>query len=245
MNPDPPRAARALGLANIAPLITSPTQAFQRLAERPGRAWVGPMIVSAILITLGAWIMLPQLLPLSYDSAAALMERMGVPEEEMEKALSTMPLEPNATVIATQVLPTLLYVPILMLLGTAFVHLALRVLGGTIRFSESLGMFSLAYVVWALGGLVRGALAAAAGSVEVTLGPGALLPGVEYLSPLGIFLDLFDAFGIWQVFVLVTGISVVARVSRGMAWGVALGYWVIRSGLLASSKVFMMWTQSI
>ncbi|HMB69452.1 MAG TPA: YIP1 family protein [bacterium] len=242
--PEPSPRAPALGLEYLAPLFTSPGAAFRALSARPGRAWPGPVVVSAVLVTLAAWVMLPQLLEVSYESAAAMMEKFGTPQEEMDEALEAMPLEPNGRVLATQVFPSLLTTPVLMLVGALVVFVGMRIMGARGPYALTFSMFSLAYVIWALGMLVRAGAVAAAGTIEVTFGPGALLPGVEYFSPLGIFLDLFDVFSIWHLFVLVTGISVVGGVSRGTAWGVGLAYWVLRSVFLAGSKVFMMWTQS-
>lgn len=236
-------AASAFGFANVLPLFTSPAIAFARLAEAPRRAFVGPMILSALLIMVSAWVMLPQILDVSYDAAVAMMEKMNVPEDKLDEALAEIPSEVTPTVLLQNVFSNVISVPFFILIGAGIIHLAARLAGGRTAFSAMLGMFSLAYVIWALGAVVRAGAVVAADSVEVTLGPGALLPGVEFLSPLGIFLDLFDVFSIWHLLVLVVGISVVTGVSRGTAWGVALVYWVLRSLTFVGGKMLMMWAR--
>jgi hypothetical protein len=232
-----------LGLGYVGGAFTASSRTFRDLAASPRGAWIGPMILCALLATATAWVMLPEILDISYTSALAMMEKMGMPEAEMEEALARIPLEPTTPVLIQNVFSNLLLTPLFMVIGAAFVHLVSRMFGSQSRFGPTLGMFSVAYVVWALGGLIRGLVVAGADTMEVTLGPGALLPGVEYLSPLGIFLDLFDVFSIWHLIVLVTGISVVTRVSRGTGWSVGLSLWVVRSLFVAGGKAFMLWSQ--
>ena len=46
------------------------------------------------------------------------------------------------------------------------------------------------------------------------------------------FLSFFDVLGLWQLALLVIGVSIIARVSRGKAAMVAVGWWVL--GLVIS-----------
>lgn len=239
----PSPTAPGLGFPGAFSVFVSPERTFRDLAARPRRAWVGPIVLCAVIATLATWIMLPEILEAAYTAAVTFMDKVGVPDERRAEALANLPLDVTPHVIVTQVLPNLITVPVFILIGATFVHLVSRAFGSQSRFGPTLGMFAVGYVIWATGGLVRGIVAGMSDTIEVTLGPGALLPNVPVLSPWGIVLDLFDVFSLWHLYVLVAGVAVVTRVSRGTAWGVALSYWVVRSLILAGGKGFMLWTQ--
>jgi hypothetical protein len=115
--------------------------------------------------------------------------------------------------------------------------------GARTRFSATLGMFCLANVVLALGNVVQAVVVSAADSIEVTLGPGALLPDLDIFSPAGIFLDAFNIFGIWFLFVFVKGLRGVGGLQGGTAWAAGGTYWALRALFLASTKVFVAWSR--
>jgi len=236
-------SAPLLGLPYAVSVLASPARTFRDLAARPRRAWIGPMVLCAVLTAVATWITLPEMLDAAYDSAVSFMDRVGVPEGDRAEALARLPLDVTPRVVVTQVTQSALLTAVFLLVGAAFVHFVSRMFGASSAFGPTLGMFSVGYVIWALGGLVKGVLIAVSDTVDVTLGPGALIPGIPVLSPWGIFLDLFDVFSLWHVYVLAAGLAVVARASRGTAWGVALSYWVIRCVFLAGGKGFMLWTQ--
>jgi hypothetical protein len=108
-------------------------------------------------------------------------------------------------------LPTLVAAPAFFL-GALLFHVLASAFGAEPRFSQTLGLFSLAHLASAAGALAKGALVRASDTIEVTLGPGALVPGVPFESGLGIFLDLFDVFSILNAVLLAIGARVVYHV---------------------------------
>ncbi|MBZ0269148.1 YIP1 family protein [bacterium] len=243
--PDPPAPGRApfLGLGYVVGAFSASARAFRDLAAAPRGAWIGPLILCSLLAMASSWIMLPEVLESSYTTSLTMMEKLGVPEAEMDEALERIPLEPDRGVMIQSVYSRLVLTPLFLLLGAAFVHLVSRMFGSESRFGPTFGMYSVAAVVPAVGSVVQAAVVAASDTVEVTLGPGALLPDVDYFSPLGIFLDLFNVFSIWHLIVLVTGISVVTRVQRGTGWSVGLSYWVVVSLVVAAMKGAVLWSR--
>ncbi len=242
-SPAGPDTAPAFGLANVPTVITSPTKAFADLMQRPRLAWLGPMIVVTLLTVAATWIMLPQTVEMSYEMAQRTMDRLGVPEAEQVEALAEMPLEPTGAQVVRQVLSNVVIAPLILLIVAALLHVAVRMFGGRPSFGLTLSMLCLSNVILAIGTLIFAFLVSGADTMDVTLGPGALIPDLDLYSPLGIFLDTLNVFALWYLFVLVKGIRGVAGVSDGTAWGIGVTYWVIRALFVASGKIFVAWSR--
>lgn len=236
-----PRSPGLAGAAVVPDLILAPRRAFERLAAAP--RWIGPMIVGLVLVTVAAWVALPVTLDFSYESAAATLERMGVPEVDRVEALARMPDADDRSprVLAQHVGGGMVGAAVFAFVGALLLHGIARAAGLAPARRATLALFFGAYVVSALGALVKASLMAAAGTIEVTLGPGALLPDLAYHSVPAILLDLFDVFSLWNLALLGIGAQGMWRVARGTAFGICGTYWILKAVGVAGSRAFASW----
>jgi hypothetical protein len=217
------------GLSVLPLLVTSPTEAFRRLAVNP--QWLGPFLLVACLIAAATWIRLPQDLMYAQEGTIRGMERLGLSDEDIDEALAQFPDVDNLTVgaAAIQVLQGLLGTIAFQFLAVLVLHWIARIGGAQPRFRETLAVYWTANVASAVGALVLGVLVRTQDTVEVYLSPAALFPGLAHASLPALFLDIFDLFSLITLWLLVTGVRVVLRCSDGAAWGIGGGFWALTS----------------
>jgi hypothetical protein len=187
-------------------------------------------------------VQLPQSLRYQREVTRSTMEKLDLPEAQLEEALRRIPEPGNlsAAEAAKQILlPVGILIPVFFL-GAFVFHLAAKAFGAEPPFKLSLGIYSVAYVASALGALIKGLVARASDTVEVSLSPAALIPG-GFHSALGIFLDLFDVFALLNLALLVTGAQVGYRKSRSLAWGIAGSYWILKSFVIFALRLSQSW----
>jgi hypothetical protein len=237
----PPADPGPLGLGVIPDILLAPGRAFARLAARP--RWVGPFAAALVLAALGGWLSLSAVLDYSAEAAEAMMTRMGAPEEARAEALARMPDadDRSAKVLLQNVGGAALLTGVFGLLGAGVLHLIARIAGRVPTFRQTLALFSGAFVVTGLGALVKGALIASAGSVEVTLGPGALFPDLAYHSLPAILLDLLDVFSLWNLALLTIGGAAVWGAARGTSLGICGTYWLLKAVVVAGGRALQAW----
>jgi hypothetical protein len=171
------------------------------------------------------------------------MEKFDLPPEQIDEALRRIP-DPNRMttgVALQQVLTPVLFSAPVFFLGALVFHLLARAFGADPRFVASLGVFALAELANAVGALVKGVLVRVSDTIEVTLGPGALVPGVGFDSTLGIFLDLFDVFSIAAAVLLAIGARTVFSVSSKTAGIIAGSFWILRAVVVFLLRLSQTW----
>lgn len=229
------------GLAAVPELLWAPARAFARLAATP--AWVGLLALYALLYAGGSAIALRATQDFQIESTERMLDRMNVPDDARADALSKLP-EPgdtSAPVLFKSLGGAALGAAIAGLVGALVILALLRIMGHTLGFTRVLALFFGAGVATGLGALIRGAVMAAAGTVEISLGPGALFPDLPFHSPLAILLDQFDPFSLWNVALLGIGLGVMNRMGRGAAFGIAGTYWIAKGVLLGGLRLGVSW----
>lgn len=222
-------------------VLAAPARTYGALAARP--QWIGSLVLSLVLTAIASWVSLGPTLELALDSAEATMERFGLPEEERERALAEIPSPDDRSprVLGQHIGGGVVALAVFGFLGAAVLHAIARFAGRPATFRTTLALFMPALALSCFGSLAKAGLMAASGTVEVTLGPGALLPDLGYHSPAGIFLDLFDVFSIWSLVVLVLGAERLYGVTRGAALGICGSYWGIKAVFVAGVRLFGAW----
>jgi hypothetical protein len=189
---------------------TSPRALFEQLAQRP--SWFAPFVVLVVLViafVVGLYdpVMLPEQL--------AKVEEQGGNTAGVTAFFSGAGriIIPAIAVVSTSAV-IFVYALFVQLVG-AFL------LGGALRYKQSLSIVLHASMVGVLGFVLRVPLALIAKSSQVTVGPGMIFPaasaegfGGHFLSA---FLSAFDVFSLWQTALIALGVSVVARVPSGKA----------------------------
>jgi hypothetical protein len=233
------RASRSL--AAIPLLLRSPASAFDAIRERPG--WIGAFLLCLALFALAFFVQLPQSLRYQREVTRSTMEKFDVPTEQVEEALAKIPQPGSLSAqdaVQQILLPAVFLLPPFFL-GAFVFHLLAKAFGAEPSFKLSLGIFSIAQIVSAIGALAKGALARASDTIEVSLSPAALLPGAGFHSALGIFLDLFDVFSILNLALLAVGAQVGFQVPRHTAWSIAGSYWVLKSLVVFALRLSQSW----
>jgi hypothetical protein len=233
------RSSRSL--AAVPALFSAPSRAFQTIRDTGG--WAGAFLLGLALLAAAFAVQLPQTLRYQEEVTRATMEKLDLPEEEIDAAIRSIP-DParlSAGDFAMQVLlPTLVAAPAFFL-GALLFHVLASAFGAEPRFSQTLGLFSLAHLASAAGALAKGALVRASDTIEVTLGPGALVPGVPFESGLGIFLDLFDVFSILNAVLLAIGARVVYDVTSRSSSAIAGTYWTLKAVVVFLLRMTQAW----
>jgi hypothetical protein len=222
-------------------VVVAPAATYAKLAQRP--QWIGSFVLGLIMVAASAWVSLTPTLEVSYDSAESTMQRLGLPDEERERALAEMPAADDRSprVLGQYVGGAMISLAIAAFLGAAVLHGIARFSGRPATFGTTLALFMPAWTISCLGSLVKAALMAASGTVEVTLGPGALVPDLPYHSLGSILLDLLDVFSIWNLVVLVLGAERLYGATRNGARGISGTYWGIKALFVAGIRLFGAW----
>jgi hypothetical protein len=229
--PERPRV-RGKGLSLAAELVKSPVAAFRGVREDP--EWLGPAALCLLLVLLGTWIPMPVVLRAEAEATRTIHEKLGLGREALAEALERIP-DPEAIAfsdVAARLLFAALGFVVTLLVGVAVFHLLGRAFGTTASFRHTTALYLLAYVASAVGTLLKAVLMRAAGTIDVTLGPGALVPGLEVSSVAGRLLDLADVFSLLNLYLLAIGAGIVYRVGKGIAWGLAGSFWFLKAVLV-------------
>jgi hypothetical protein len=223
-------------------LMRSPGEAFGRLAANP--QWLGPAILCVLLLGASTWIALPPALEYQIEATRGTMEKFDLGAEATAEALAKIP-DPRALTLGDYAENSLLslatWLPVLAI-GMFVFHLLAKAFGTTTRLRDTAALYFLAYVASAAGAVLKSALIRASGTIEVTLGPGILLPGLEYHSTGAILLDLFDVFSLVNLVLLVLGARMVYRATRGMAWTVGGAYWILKALFVFLARLGQAWS---
>lgn len=231
-----------IGWAILRELVRSPTVAFGALAIHP--FWIPSLLVCVLLLGAGQGVQYQESLRFGREVQESALQRFDLPEEDVEAAMAALPDPENLTAadyakgVGQGVLSTLVF----GFLGAVLLHLGVKVAGGDPAFGGSLALFFLAWTVSCVGVLAHGLLASLSGTLEVAFSP-ALIPGVDFHSWTGIFLDLFDVFSLLNLWFLLLGVMAVHGLSRGTARWVCGSYWVFKALLVFSSRAATAWMQ--
>jgi hypothetical protein len=233
------RTSRSLPAVPL--VFVSPTRAFESIRDRGG--WIGAFLVGLALMAAAFAVQLPQSLRYQAEVTQATMEKFDLPQAEIDEAMRRIPDPARLTAseaIQQVMMPVLFVAPVFFLAAVVF-HLLARAFGAQPRFAQSLGIFAIAELANSVGALVKGVLVRATDSVEVSLGPGSLVPGIEFDSPLGIFLDLFDVFSLLGAALVAIGTRVVLGVSPRTAWVIAASFWTLRAVVVFLLRLSQTW----
>ncbi|HLR70193.1 MAG TPA: Yip1 family protein [Pseudogracilibacillus sp.] len=192
-------------------MIMSPREQFEKIRQNPK--------VIVILITVTILAIISALLALESLDATLEAEMMGFSEDEL--LIFTI-----ITQITTIVLATIL--PAIVILIAAAVYLLIAKIANTdVSFKQLFSMLAYIGFVTGLGGLLNGILTyfIAGSDPEVPITSLNSIIGME--GPLGVLFSSIELFSIWGIILTAIGLQVVAKFSKGLAWGIIIGFNVI------------------
>ena len=230
--PDPP-AGPVHSWARLLGVLTSPTATFRSIAARP--TWAVALVVFPLASIASTAVLVPRLdrQQLRQQAREHIEERSGgAADEEMIAYTERVGI---GCVAASAVGGPLV---ICFLLAALF--LAFNLVGGEIAYRTSLAVTVHALMPLTLRSLLAIPVGLGRGSLafeEVQWGGGLLPSNLSVLAPedagprLLALLSSFDLFTLWTLALLILGYHVAARVSRGMAAGVLIGFWLLWVGM--------------
>lgn len=230
-----------MGLAAVPLLLTSPSEAFRRLGADP--KWVGQFVLVLVLIAVASWVRMPQDLVLQYDTTSRMLEKMGADDAKIDQALARIP-DPEA-ITAKDVLvhlgPGVAAAAAFSFLGVLVFWVIARLSGPQPGWSRASAVYWTAHVASAAGYLALALLVRATNSVEVSLSPAALVPGLEWGSVPYLLLNIFDVFSVATLYLLATGARRTFPTSGATGWVIAGTYWTLASLLGFASQLAGSW----
>jgi hypothetical protein len=231
----------AKGLAIVPLLFSSPAEAFRRLGADP--QWLGQFLLFLVLVLAATWIRMPQDFAFQYEATQAAMDRMGVPEEDREEALARIPEPGEATTgqALLHVLPVTATLGGLGFLGALVLWVLAKLFGPQPGFRKGLSAYWTANLAGGFGYLIQAFVARASDTVEVSLGPAALVPGLEWGSLPHLILEVFGLFSLVTLWFLVLAARHVFGAAGGTGWAIGGTFWGITSLVALAVSAFGSW----
>ncbi|PWA12188.1 YIP1 family protein [Pueribacillus theae] len=188
-------------------MIWSPSEQFERIKQRP-KIW-GAMVVVTILTIIGMWLQ-----TLGVD----IPELDGMPEDQLA-GIQVF------TTITTIVMG--LFIPIIGVLISSAIHLLIaKIARSEVSFKQLFSMNTYIMIISALSLLINGILMAlVGGDPEKLLTSLGSIINVE--GAMGGLFNSLEVFTIWEVILTAMGLHKVANFSKGLAWTIAIAFFVI------------------
>lgn len=209
--------------------LVAPVETFQSIAARP--TWVAPLVLMALLATITGYLV----------STRTDYEKMMRQQNERTGGQMTAEQIDNAVERAKTVAPIaglaggLVVVPAINLFVALLYWVAFKLLGSDLSYKSSLSTALHSSLPGAVSALIAIPVIwrQAALSAEQARSGSFLASNLGFLAPadagpaIRALLTCADLFSVWAVVLSIVGFSIVARVSRGVATGVVLTFWLL------------------
>ncbi|MHB8841414.1 MAG: Yip1 family protein [Candidatus Aquicultor sp.] len=206
-------------MKNVAGILLSPSQTFERIRERP--TWLIPVVLLVITSVLLVVVSAPLSLELAKQQLTENAKQMSPEQVAQTEKMLDSPLAKGISIIST------LFITILGLLVQAgLLHLAASALGGVAGFRMGWATVVYAQAPIIIQQIVH-SLYTAANKTLVKPGLSALLPADNLISPMGTFLSRIDIFIVWSLVLVAIGFSITYKMSKGKAIAMSAGYWLL------------------
>ena len=191
-------------------MFTSPGLQFERIKGNP-KIW-GPLILISIIYALGMTLM-----ALSMDVETLIDS--GLPEDQAEMILAIT----KVTIAITGIIA-----PIITILISSVIQLIIAKIGSTTAtFKQLFSMNTYIMIIGAIGLIINMAVRfGIGGNPEIYITSLAGLLNLEKAGALG----SIEIFGIWGVILTALGLHKTAGFSKGLAWTIAIVFFLIGIG---------------
>lgn len=194
-------------------MILNPGEQFKRLKENP-KIWIPLLMVTAIF------------------TIAAVVNSLGMDIEELlgntwqeeldEEMLAFVAITARVgAVIGGVVIPilTAVFATLIFLLVSKFTD-------SEVRFRQLFSMNIFIFMISALGSLFQGIVVAAIDS-----DPLVVVTSLQFLvqaeGKMSVIFSAIEVFSIWHLILVAVGLKIVANFKSGLAWGVAIVYFIV------------------
>lgn len=191
-------------------IITSPGEQFERIKERP-IIW-GAMGIIIVLFILGTYLtstgveLPPELQGLEMDEDLAA--GMGI-----------------ISIISAVFMG--IFIPLFTVLISTLIYLLIaKIAQSNVRFKQLFSMNTYILFISGIGALLNGAFHAIFGTIngELFTSLGSI---IEVTGPMQGLFNSLEVFSIWGVFLAAIGLQKVANFSKGLAWGISIGFFIL------------------
>jgi len=208
----------------------SPQPTFKALSEKP--VWKDALIILLIVMAIYSFIIAPyasQDTLKTYKDNIKLQDQLG--KERYERMIKTLENPSTSSIIAR----TVLFVPLMMLIGWLIAGVVLLVIG---RMFSTEGSFLLVFAAMLhanfidkiFGSALRLILVLMRKSViQTTTSLALLMPNVDYTSTAYSILTQFDFFQLWMFGVLGYGLSSIFKISVKNGMIISYSFWALKS----------------
>lgn len=188
-------------------IIWSPTEQFERIRERPA-IW-GALAIITLLFIIGMW-----------------LQSLGVEVPEIE-GLTEEQLALTEAFATVGIIIGGLFTPVITILISSFIYwIVAKIAQSDVSFKQLFSMTTYITVIAALSLLVNGALnAIIGGGTEIVFTSLGWVVNAE--GAIGAFFNNIEVFSIWGVILTALGLHKVAGFSKGLAWTIAIVFFVI------------------
>jgi hypothetical protein len=190
-------------LRNIGLIFWSPSRVARNVAESPN--WIIPLVVVVVLVFVT-----------TYATYSYNMEYQRQVFDEIQQRSARQIDGGNYFAVTTgkRVFAGSVAgagIAVAMLVGAAIIHGLALVLGGRSSFRKMFTFNAYAWIILAVGGLVKVPLIFAKKSIDVRTSLAALTPGIKFDSPLGVFLNSIDVFYLWMLVAAIIGYGILSE----------------------------------
>ncbi|MFH7818394.1 YknW family membrane protein [Neobacillus thermocopriae] len=199
-------------------MFTSPGEQFERIKVNP-KIWM-PLLIVSILYGIGSTLM-----ALSMDVGTLIDQ--GVPEDQAEFLL-------GFTKITTSI--TGFFTPIIgVLISSAIYLLVAKIAGASVTFKQLFSMNTFIMVISGIGLVLNMAIIYLInGNPDIFI---TSLAGVFNQEKTGL-LSSIEIFGIWSTILTAIGLHKTANFSKGLAWTIAIIFFLISLGFGLIGSMF-------
>lgn len=215
-------------LGRLIAVLISPEKTFRSIAERP--TWVAALVVLVLLGVLVSELAFRRMDPEEIVRSQSTKAGQDLSRAELEQRIEVVETFGRVALL-TQVV---VIGPAVLLIAAVLFWMALKFQGSDISYTSTLSVTLHSSMPWALSMVLSLPIILSRQSItNAEMQRGLLYSNLGVLatedtSPaFGIILTSIDFFMVWILVLLVFGISVVGRVSKGVATMLSIGTWAL------------------
>jgi hypothetical protein len=198
-------------------VLMSPGDVFERIREKP--TWWVPFII-LIIATIALTVMTA---PIGKEIGLQQIEKKA-DQMTAEQLAQTKQMLDSPFMTAFSMVAALITVLVSLFIQVGVIHFVLSAMGGNATMVAGLSVVLFANVPMTIRHFVEAGYAFKTHELMKT-GIAGMFPDVDIMSPMAAFLGGVDIFAAWQYVLLAIGCSIVYKVSKGKAAGLAFGMW--------------------
>ena len=200
-------------IGRIIRIFYTPGETFESLAHKRSAAdWLVPAVLSAVVVTLAAVLVLPVTTEFNQEVMQQRMQGMSAEERESVGQHQQVIMQASTLIIT----PIMFFIVLFM---TAALYLLIgKLFGGLLSYGQVLAIVAYAGLITIPQEVVKTLLILAKEMSAVQIGLGIFLSEEALQSFSGRLLSLIDPFIIWSVVITGLGLSIVGQLDRSKAY---------------------------